>query len=48
MVVLGETVRPGEDGWVALIAAVVTLVIATAALARSEAGSASALGAGAR
>jgi drug/metabolite transporter (DMT)-like permease len=48
MVVLGETVRPGEDGWVALIAAVVTLVIATAALARSEVGSASALGAGAR
>jgi drug/metabolite transporter (DMT)-like permease len=48
MVVLGETVRPGEDGWVALIAAVVTLVVATAALARSEAGSASALGVGAR
>ncbi len=37
MLVLGETVRPGDDGWAALIAAVVATVVATAALARSQA-----------
>lgn len=36
VVLLGETVRPGDDGWVLLITAVVAMVIATAALARSE------------
>ena len=35
--VLGETLRPGEDGWVALIVAIVLMVVATTALARSEA-----------
>jgi drug/metabolite transporter (DMT)-like permease len=39
MLVLGETLRPGQDGWVALVAAVVAMVLATAALARSEGGS---------
>jgi drug/metabolite transporter (DMT)-like permease len=37
VVVLGEALRPGADGWVVLIGAVVALVVATAALARSEA-----------
>lgn len=37
VVVLGEALRPGEDGWALLIAAVAVMVIATAALARSEA-----------
>lgn len=37
--VLGETLRPSDDGWVALVVAVVVVVFATAALARSEAGS---------
>lgn len=35
--VLGESLRPSQDGWAVLIAAVVVMVIATAALARSEA-----------
>jgi hypothetical protein len=35
--VLGETLRPGDSGWVALIAAVVVMVASTAALARGEA-----------
>lgn len=35
--VLGETLRPGEDGWVALIVAIVLMVVATTALASSEA-----------
>lgn len=39
IMVLGESVRPGEDGWLALAAAVVAMVVATAALARSEADS---------
>ncbi len=38
IVVLGETLRPGESGWIALIAAVTVMVGATAALARGEAG----------
>lgn len=37
VVVLGETLRPGEAGWVTLIVAVVVMVVATAALARGEA-----------
>lgn len=39
IVVLGEAVRPGRDGWAVLIVAVVAMVIATAALARSQASS---------
>ncbi len=35
--VLGEMLRPGDAGWFALILAVVVMVVATAALARSEA-----------
>jgi len=38
VVVLGETLRPGEAGWVILIAAVAVMMFATAALARGEAG----------
>ncbi|MGW0158370.1 DMT family transporter [Mycobacterium sp. NPDC003323] len=38
VVVLGETLRPGEAGWVTLVAAVTVMVLATAALARGEAG----------
>ncbi len=37
VVVLGETLRPGDAGWVTLIAAVAVMVVATAALARGEA-----------
>lgn len=37
ILVLGESVRPGRDGWAVLIAAVVLTVVATAALARSQA-----------
>ena len=37
VVVLGETLRPGDAGWVTLIAAVAVMVTATAALARGEA-----------
>lgn len=37
VVVLGETLRPGEAGWVTLIVAVAVMVVATAALARGEA-----------
>jgi drug/metabolite transporter (DMT)-like permease len=37
VLVLGETLRPGEDGWLALIAAIAVMVVAAAALARSEA-----------
>jgi drug/metabolite transporter (DMT)-like permease len=37
ILVLGEAVRPGDKGWFLLIAAVVVTVIATAALARTEA-----------
>jgi drug/metabolite transporter (DMT)-like permease len=38
MSVLGETLRPSDGGWVVLVAAVVAVVLATATLARSEAG----------
>jgi drug/metabolite transporter (DMT)-like permease len=37
IVVLGETLRPGDAGWLTLIVAVAVMVIATAALARGEA-----------
>ncbi len=35
--VLGETLRPGEAGWITLIVAVAVMVVATVALARGEA-----------
>jgi drug/metabolite transporter (DMT)-like permease len=38
VVVLGETLRPGEAGWITLIGAVAVMMVATAALARGEAG----------
>ena len=38
--VLGEALRPGDAGWLTLIAAVAVMVVATAALARGEAASA--------
>lgn len=37
IVVLGETLRPGDAGWLTLFVAVAVMVIATAALARGEA-----------
>jgi len=37
IVVLGETLRPGDAGWLTLMAAVAVMVVATAALARGEA-----------
>lgn len=37
VVVLGETLRPGEDGWVVLVVAILTMVVAAAALARGQA-----------
>jgi drug/metabolite transporter (DMT)-like permease len=40
VVVLGETLRPGDAGWLTLIVAVAVMVVATAALARGEAASA--------
>ena len=42
VVVLGEALRPGDAGWFTLIVAVVVMVVATAALARGEAATASA------
>ena len=42
VVVLGEALRPGDAGWFTLIVAVSAMVIATAALARGEAATASA------
>ena len=42
VVVLGEALRPGDAGWLTLIVAVAAMVLATAALARGEAASASA------
>jgi len=41
ILILGEALLPGEDGWVVLIAAVVVMVVSTAALARREADSVS-------
>lgn len=40
VVVLGETLRPGEEGWLTLIVAVAVMVVSTAALARGEAATA--------
>ncbi|HEY6574535.1 MAG TPA: DMT family transporter [Mycobacterium sp.] len=40
IVVLGETLRPGDAGWLTLIVAVAVMVVATAALARGEAATA--------
>jgi drug/metabolite transporter (DMT)-like permease len=40
IVVLGETMRPGDAGWLTVIVAVAVMVVATAALARGEAASA--------
>jgi drug/metabolite transporter (DMT)-like permease len=37
IVVLGETLRPGDAGWLTLLVAVGVMVVATAALARGEA-----------
>ena len=37
VVVLGETLRPGEAGWVILVLAVTVMIAAAAALARGEA-----------
>jgi drug/metabolite transporter (DMT)-like permease len=42
VIVLGETMRPGDAGWFTLIVAVGAMIIATAALARGEAATASA------
>jgi drug/metabolite transporter (DMT)-like permease len=38
IVVLGETLRPGDAGWITLVVAVLVMVVATGALARGEAG----------
>ena len=43
IVVLGETLRPGDAGWLTLIVAVAAMVVATAALARGEAADATTL-----
>jgi drug/metabolite transporter (DMT)-like permease len=40
VVVLGETLRPGDAGWLTLIVAVAVMVVATVALARGEAATA--------
>lgn len=37
MVVLGETLRPGDAGWLILIVAVAMMIVSTGALARGEA-----------
>jgi threonine/homoserine efflux transporter RhtA len=37
IVVLGETLRPGDAGWLTLAVAVAVMVAATVALARGEA-----------
>jgi drug/metabolite transporter (DMT)-like permease len=37
VVVLGESLRPGDSGWFALVVAAAVMVVATAALARGEA-----------
>jgi threonine/homoserine efflux transporter RhtA len=40
VVVLGETLRPGDAGWLTLVVAVAVMVLATVALARGEAATA--------
>jgi drug/metabolite transporter (DMT)-like permease len=47
VVILGETLRPGESGWLTLIVAFAAMVFATAALARGEAATELAAGASA-
>jgi drug/metabolite transporter (DMT)-like permease len=47
VVILGETLRPGESGWLTLIVAFAAMVLATAALARGEAATELAAGASA-
>lgn len=42
VIVLGEALRPGDAGWFTLIVAVGAMIVATAALARGEAATASA------
>jgi hypothetical protein len=42
VVVLGEALRPGEAGWFTLVVAVLAMMVATVALARGEAATASA------
>lgn len=37
IVVLGETLPPGNAGWLVLVVAVAVMVVATAALARGQA-----------
>jgi len=37
IVVLGETLRPGDAGWLTLAVAIVVMVVSTVALARGEA-----------
>jgi len=37
VVVLGESLRPGDAGWLTLIVAVTVMIVATGALARGEA-----------
>jgi hypothetical protein len=37
VLVLGESLRPGDRGWALLVAAIAAMVVATVALARSEA-----------
>jgi threonine/homoserine efflux transporter RhtA len=37
VVVLGETLRPADAGWLTLVVAVIAMVVSTAALARGEA-----------
>jgi drug/metabolite transporter (DMT)-like permease len=37
IVVLGETLRPGDAGWFALVVAIAVMIVATVALARGEA-----------
>jgi drug/metabolite transporter (DMT)-like permease len=39
IVVLGETLRPGDAGWLTLVVSVAVMVVSTAALARGEAAS---------
>lgn len=45
VVILGETLRPGDAGWVTLVVAFTVMVVATAALARGEAATAESAGA---
>jgi drug/metabolite transporter (DMT)-like permease len=45
VVILGETLRPGEAGWLTLVVAFAAMVFATAALARGEAATVETVGA---